>query len=114
LGSTVFKYMVCTTAQTDSCLDLGILSLVFDTPTADGWSGVASSGMLTTLGCQLEYNVSTASLHGSTLDVTFRTYRDNHATGITDAQCTRQTAAQRGANLPCVSELLLEGNRVAR
>jgi hypothetical protein len=82
-------------------------------PTADGWSGVASSGMLTQLGCQLEYNLSTASLHGSTLDVTFRTWRDSHATGLTDAECTNQTAAQRGMSLPCVSEQLLVGDRVA-
>jgi hypothetical protein len=112
-GSTVYKYMICTAAQTSSCLDFGILSLVFDTPTANGWSGVASSGMLTSLGCTLEYDVSTATLRGSTLDVTFRTYRDLHATGITDAECTSHTAAQRGTNLPCVSEQLLVGNRVA-
>jgi hypothetical protein len=108
-GTLGFTFELCTAPEPQSCLGLGLLSLAFDEPIANGWSGDAYGATSGGAGCVLSHSISTATLApGNQLRVEFQHFQGPSQTST----CSSDAARAQAASLPCISDEVILATRV--
>lgn len=99
LGTNAAKYELCTSTTPSSCLDLGILSIIFTERTSDGWADDTYNGTASGSSCLLTHTTSTlTTTSGTEVQVVFETHS---VTATSSSDCTPTAARAAASTMTC-------------